>query len=212
MRILGPRSLAIGALQILGLALFLSAATAPPRQQAAQAPASEVVLVLDPEQSKVHWTVDSTVHTVHGTFNLKGGTVHFDPETGRAGGEIAVYATSGESGNGSRDARMHKEILETAKYPDVIFRATQIEGKVAPSGLSDVKLHGVFSIHGADHDLVALVHAELNGDHWKGTGKFEVPYVTWGIKDPSNFILKVKKIVNVDLEMSGQVKTAKSEP
>jgi polyisoprenoid-binding protein YceI len=209
MKVLAPRSFVTGALGIVGLALFLSAAAAPPRQQATTTPASETVLTLDPAQSKVHWTVDSTVHTVHGTFNLKSGSVHFDPETGKAGGEIVVYATSGESGNGSRDARMHKEILETAKYPDVIFRPTQVEGKVAPSGPSDVKLHGIFSIHGADHELVAIVHAELNGDHWKGTGKFGVPYVTWGIKDPSNFILKVKKIVNVDLEVAGDAKTAK---
>jgi polyisoprenoid-binding protein YceI len=149
------------------------------------------------------------LHTVHGTFALKSGTLHFDPETGKAGGEIVVFAPSGVSGNSSRDARMHKEILETAKYPDVVFRPTQVEGKVGQSGASDVKLGGVFSIHGADHDLTALVHAELTGDRWRGTGRFEVPYVKWGIKDPSNFLLKVKPVVSVELEMSGAVKAAK---
>jgi polyisoprenoid-binding protein YceI len=199
---LGFRSLSAGVLAILGLGLFLSAAT-PPRQQITQATHSEIVLTLAPSQSKVHWTVGSTLHTVHGTFAWKSGTVHFDPETGKAGGEIVVDATSGESGNGSRDARMRKEILETAKYPDVVFRPTQVEGQVGPSGASDVKLHGILSIHGADHDVTALVHAELMGDHWKGTSKFEVPYVMWGIKDPSNFLLKVKPVVDVELEMSG---------
>jgi polyisoprenoid-binding protein YceI len=143
---------------------------------------------------------------VHGTFAVKNGTVHFDPETGKAGGEVVVLATSGESGNGSRDARMHKEILETPKYPDAVFHPTQLEGKVAPTGTSDVKLHGVLSIHGSDHELVALVHADLSGDHWKGTSTFDVPYIQWGIKDPSNFILKVKPVVNVEFEMSGDVK------
>jgi polyisoprenoid-binding protein YceI len=194
---------------MLGLALFLSAAPAPPRQQAAQAATSEIVLTLDPAQSKVLWTVETTLHTVHGTFALKSGTVHFDPETGRAGGEIVVYATSGESGNGSRDARMHKEILESAKYPDVVFRPTQIDGKVRPSGASDAQLHGIFSIHGADHDLTAPVQADLTGDRWKGTTKFEVPYVKWGIKNPSNFLLKVKPVVTVEVEMSAEVKATK---
>ena len=190
-------------LTVVGLALFLASAAAPSRQQQIQATRSEIVLTLDPAQSKVHWNVDSTLHTVHGTFAVKSGTLHFDPETGKAGGEIVVSATSGESGNNSRDSRMRKEILETAKYPDVVFRPTQVEGKVVLSGASDVTLHGVFSIHGTDHDLTALVHAELMGDHWKGTGKFDVPYVKWGIKDPSNFLLKVKPVVNVELEMSG---------
>ena len=44
----------------------------------------------------------------------------------------------------------------------------------------------------------------------KGTAKFEVPYVKMGNqKDPSNFILKVKPLVNVELELSGEVKTPK---
>jgi len=199
---LRTRSLSVAALAVLALGLFLAAAAPLPQPQATPAPVSEIVLTLDPAQSTVHWTVDSTLH-------MKSGTVHFDPETGKAGGEIVVAATSGESGNNSRDARMHKEILETPKYPDVIFRPTQVQGKVGQSGASDLTLDGIFSIHGADHNLTAAVHAELTGDRWRGTAKFQVPYVKWGIKDPSNFLLKVKPVVNVELEMSGEVKVAK---
>jgi len=202
-------SLSVGALAAVGLALLLSAAPTLPQQQATQTAVSEIVLTLDSAQSKVHWSVESTLHTVHGTFTVKNGTVHFDPETGKAGGEIVVFAASGESGNDSRDARMHKEILETAKYPDVVFRPTQVEGKVGQSGASDVKISGVFSIHGGDHDLTALVHAELMGDRWRGTSKFAVPYVKWGIKNPSNLLLRVKPVVNVDVEMSGEVEAMK---
>ena len=194
---------------VLGIAVLLSATAAPPRPQAEQATAQEVALELDPAQSKVHYAVDSTLHTVHGTFALKSGAVHFDPESGKAGGEVVVYATSGESGNSSRDERMHKEILETAKYPDAIFRPVQIEGKVARSGTSDVKLHGVILLHGREHEIVALVHAELSGDRWKGTAKFDVPYIQWGIKDPSNWLLRVKPVVHVELEMAGPSKGAK---
>ena len=203
------RSIRMGAFAVLSLAFLLIAAAPLPPAQANAAATSEIVLTLDPAQSKVHWTVDSTLHTVHGTFALKSGTVHFDPQTGKAGGEIVVDVPSGESGNNSRDKRMHKEILETTKYPDVIFRPTRVDGRVGQSGTSDVKLDGVFSIHGADHDLTALVHAEFMGDHWRGTGTFEVPYVQWGIRDPSNFLLKVKPVVKVELEMSGGIRAAK---
>jgi len=71
-------------LAVLGFALFLPAAAPVPRQGATPAGVSEIVLTLDPAQSKVHWTVDSTLHTVHGTFALKSGTMHFDPETGKS--------------------------------------------------------------------------------------------------------------------------------
>jgi polyisoprenoid-binding protein YceI len=184
-------------------------ARAAPHQNAEQSAAPELALTLDPAQTAAHYTVDSTLHTVHGTFTLTRGTVQFDPETGKAGGEIVVSAPSGESGDRSRDTRMHKEILESAKYPEVVFRPTQIEGRVARSGASDVKLHGVFSIHGSDHELVATVHVELSADRWKGTCTFDVPYIAWGIKNPSNFLLRVKPVVNVEMETAGSVQTVK---
>ena len=169
--------------------------------------AHEITVEIDAAKSKVHYSVESTVHTVHGTFAMKDGSkLRFDPVTGKAGGELAVYATSGESGNSSRDERMHKEILETRKYPDFVFRPSQIEGKVNPEGASDIKLHGVMLIHGGEHEIVAQVHEELAGGQCKGTAKFDVPYVEWGIKDPSNWLLKVKPVVHVEVEIAGAEK------
>jgi polyisoprenoid-binding protein YceI len=193
---------------IFAIAVLLAATAAPPRSQSTEAAPGETVLVMDPDHSKVHFTVDSTLHTVHGTFNLKNGALHFDPHSGKAGGEITVSATSGDSGNDSRDKRMHKEILETPKFPDVVFRPTQVEGVVALAGASDVKLHGVMLLHGTQHELVVPVHADLSGDRWKGTANFDVPYVDWGIKDPSNWLLKVKHVVHVELDAVGSTKTA----
>ncbi|HKM83239.1 MAG TPA: YceI family protein [Candidatus Acidoferrum sp.] len=203
------KSLGIGASALAALAVLLSASAAPPRmheEQAATAASSEFSLIVDPGQSKVRWTVDSTLHTVHGTFAVKSGALRFDPETGKAGGEIVVFATSGESGNSSRDEKMHKVVLESAKYPDVAFRPTQVEGKVAASGSSDVQLHGIFLLHGSEHELTVPVHAEMGSGKWKGTAKFEVPYIQWGLEDPSNWLLKVKPAVQVDLELAGACK------
>jgi polyisoprenoid-binding protein YceI len=193
---------------IVGIAVLLSATTAPPKT-AAQPAAQEITLQVDPVQSHVHYSVDSTLHTVHGTFTLKDGTVRIDPVTGKADGEVAVYATSGDSGNQARDERMHKEILETGKYPDAIFRPTQVEGAVTPSGASDVKLQGILLLHGGEHPIVAKVHAELSGDHWRGIASFDVPYIQWGIKNPSTWLLKVKPVVAVELDLAGTASIAK---
>jgi polyisoprenoid-binding protein YceI len=199
------------------LPLLLSALAAPPHQ-IAQSPAAiatsrrtaapSLSLALDPAQSKVHWTLPGSLHTVHGTFAVTRGALSFDRDSGKAGGEIVVNAKSGQSGNDSRDARMHKEILETAKYPDVVFRPVRVEGKVSENGLSEVKVHGTLSVHGADHEITALVRAELAGETWKGTAKFDAPYVEWGIKNPSNFLLKASKVVAIEVEMVGSVKSS----
>jgi polyisoprenoid-binding protein YceI len=192
---------------VIIFALLLLTEATPLRAQTTPSSTSELVLTLDPARSTLHWQVDSTLHMVHGTFALKSGTVRLNAETGDASGEITVSGPSGESGNSSRDKRMHKEILETAKYPDAVFHPHHFEGKVKGTGTSDGKLSGVLSIHGADHDVTALVHADLKGGQWTGTSTFDVPYVKWGIKDPSNFVLKVKPVVTVELEMSGHVTT-----
>jgi polyisoprenoid-binding protein YceI len=208
MRVYGWKSAAASAGIILGMAVLLSAAPAPPHPQAAQAAAHEIALTLDPAQTTLHFSVDSTLHTVHGTFAVKSGSLQFDPQTGKASGAIVVNAVSGESGNSSRDQRMHKEILETWKFADATFRPSQVDGQVSLTAPSDFKVKGVITLHGTDHELVADVHSEFTGDHWKGTAKFDVPYTKWGIKDPSNFLLKVKPVVNVELELSGSTKDA----
>jgi polyisoprenoid-binding protein YceI len=191
-----------GMLLALGALLSASAAHRPP-QAPAPASGNEILLSLDPGQSQVHWTLGSTLHTVHGTFALKRGMLRLDPATGKAGGEIVADATSGQSGNDSRDKKMHKEILESARYTDVVFRPDHIEGKVTAPGSSSVQIHGTFLLHGAEHELTVPVQAELTPDHWKGTAKFNVPYIQWGLKNPSNFLLKADPSVDVELEMAG---------
>jgi len=207
MRISGWKSTIASTAFVLGIAVVLGASPAPRRSfepQAAPAPAGhEIALTIEPAQTKVHYMVDSTLHTVHGTFTLKSGALRFDPQTGKADGAIVVNAASGESGNSSRDARMHKEILETWKFAEATFRPTQIDGRVSLTSTSDFNVKGVISLHGADHELLVPVHSEFSGDHWKGSAKFDVPYIQWGIKDPSNFLLHVKPVVNIELEMSG---------
>jgi polyisoprenoid-binding protein YceI len=203
MRVYGWKSATTAAGILLGVAVLLSAAPAPTRPQAAQAAVHDIALTLDPVQSKLHFSVDSTLHMVHGTFALKGGSIQFDPQTGKASGSIVVNAVSGETGNNSRDQRMHKEILETWKFAEATFRPSHIDGQVSLAAPSDFKVKGIITLHGTDHELVADVHSEFTGDHWKGTAKFDVPYTKWGIKDPSNFLLKVKPVVNVELELAG---------
>src|ERR1700737_412347 len=100
----------------------LVALSALPQHAVRQPPANEIVLRLDPTLSKVHWTLGSSLHTVHGSFAFKKGTLQLDTSTGKASGEIIVDATSGNSGNDSRDKKMHKEVLESGRYAEVIFR------------------------------------------------------------------------------------------
>jgi len=174
-----------------------------PQHAAPQTPAPDFIANLDPAQSAVHWTLGSTLHSVHGTFALKRGSLQIDPATGKASGEIVADATSGKSGNDSRDNKMHKDVLESARFGEIVFRPDSFTGKLAGSGESTIQLHGTFLLHGSAHDLTVPVKANLTGDHWTGSAKFGVPFIDWGLKNPSNWLLKVDHIVNIDLELKG---------
>jgi polyisoprenoid-binding protein YceI len=155
------------------------------------------------QQTTVSFTLGDVLHTVHGNFRLASGQIRFVPDSNSISGELIVDATSGNSGSSARDRKMHKEILESEHYPEVTFRPDRVDGKVAADGVSTVQVHGMFGIHGTEHEITVPVQVELAADHWNLTAHFDVPYVQWGLKDPSTFILRVEKKVEIEVRASG---------
>ena len=131
----------------------------------------------------------------------------FDPASGRIEGEIVVDARSGNTDNDGRDSKMHKDVLESANFPEIVFRPDRAEGFSAATGMLSGSVHGEFVIHGNRHEMSVPVSAQLAADRWNASAKFTVPYVDWGLKNPSTFILRVSKTVDVDVEISGTLKT-----
>lgn len=169
------------------------------------ASAQDKALQLDPERTTIHFTLGAALHTVHGTFRLKHGALSLDPASGKLTGEIVVDTRTGESGNGTRDRKMHREVLESERYPQIIFRPDRVEGTVAAEGKSSVQVHGIFSIHGTDHELTVPAEVEMRPDGWSATVHFAIPYVKWGMKNPSTLFLRVSESVEIELVAAGNV-------
>jgi polyisoprenoid-binding protein YceI len=164
-----------------------------------------MVVEFDRAATKINWVLAGNVHTVHGTFQLKKGELNFDRANGNISGEVVVETESGESGNAARDKRMKKEVLETDKFPEVRLKVTKLEGVVAAENASNVRMLGQFTLHGASHEVSIPLQVTLNGAEFTGKGKFVVPYVDWGMKEPSNFLLKVNKTVEIEVEAAGHL-------
>jgi polyisoprenoid-binding protein YceI len=179
-------------LAFLGLTI-LSAAAQPSNLQ------------LYPAHTSVKFTLGDVLHTVHGTFQLKHGALQLDPTSGKVSGEIVVDAKSGDSGSGMRDRKMHREVLESEKYPEISFRPDRVEGAVARNGKSSVKVHGMFGIHGVDREITVPAEVEMAADHWTAAVHFTVPYEKWGMKNPSTLFLRVNDSVEIDLTTAGSV-------
>jgi polyisoprenoid-binding protein YceI len=190
------RGVVIGAL--VAVSIFVVSSAAQEQEQTFQ---------VDPAQSSVTFTLGDVLHTVHGHFALKHGELQVQP-TGKLSGEIVVDATSGNSGSGLRDRKMNKEVLESARYPEIDFRPNRFDGNVAPQGRSSVMVHGIFSIHGTDREITVPAQVERDGDHWTANVHFTVPYQKWGMKNPSTLFLKVSDTVEIDLSAAGSVTTA----
>jgi polyisoprenoid-binding protein YceI len=145
-------------LTLLGLVIAVVSA------MAASVHAQEAVLDMDATRTKVSFTLSDVLHTVHGDFKLKKGSVRFDPASGQASGVLVVDAASGSSGGGARDRRMHHDILESGKFPEITFTPDHFEGHLAPEGDSEIELHGMFGIHGADHEMTLKTAVHMTGD------------------------------------------------
>lgn len=210
-------------LPALALATLLAGAVAGSRaQQAPAEPAAgtggpgaedstpeaapgEITMNLDPQASRITFTLGATLHTVEGSFQVVEGEVRFDPATGEASGRIVVDATSGDTGNDKRDRDMHAKVLESEQFPRFVFIPERLEGSFEPSGRSQVVLHGSLEIHGDSHPVAIPAEVGSEGDRLEADGHFEVPYVEWGMKDPSKFILRVEKSVEVEVHAVGRL-------
>jgi polyisoprenoid-binding protein YceI len=131
--------------------------------------------------------------------------ITLDPQTGAAQGEVIVDVPSGQSGSQARDTKMQKEVLESEKYPQAIFHPEKVTGSIRSGTMQNVTVHGTFTIHGGDHPLDLAMQIQTTGKEAVATTHFVVPYVDWGMKDPSNFLIHVQRQVDVDVIAKGSV-------
>jgi polyisoprenoid-binding protein YceI len=175
---------------------------------ASPAIAVERTLTLDPTNTEVTFELGATGHDVHGVLHLERGAIRFDTATGAASGEVTIDARLTETGNAKRDKTMHAKVLESATYPSMVFHAKSVEGELAPSGHSRITLGGTVSLVGKDHPLSIPADVEMSNGAVAVSATFPIPFVEWGLHDPSTFLLKVAKQVGVSIAAKGTLEEA----
>ncbi len=166
--------------------------------------AQRVGLQLDPVKSSIEFTLGDVLHTVHGTFRLRAGHLEYDAGKQTISGMVTVDAASGDSGSTARDSRMKKNILEADRYPEITFQPTSVQGSVG-AAVAAVVVEGDFRIHGQSHALAIPMQVKTDHAVLTATGQFTVPYVAWGMKNPSTFLLRVDQNVAVRISAVGSI-------
>jgi polyisoprenoid-binding protein YceI len=183
---------------ILGLAGLEFAKSSPP--------AREIRLDLDRPACKIEFSLGATLHTVHGTFEVKEGSMlQVDVASGDMRGRIVVDVQSGKTGDDERDRRMHQDVLESTLFPEAVFSPNRLRGKLALTGESKVGVQGVLQIYGQDHEVTLPAKVSVENGHFTATSHLSIPYVKWGMKDPSSVILRVSKTVEVEMRVAGTI-------
>jgi polyisoprenoid-binding protein YceI len=175
---------------------------------ASSAFAQHQTFAVDPGASQVSWALGGSGHHVSGTFHVQSGSIDFDRTAHTISGSVVVAAGSGNSGEASRDKKMNKDVLDVEHYAEITFVPQKYDGAIAPIGDSTIQVSGTFTLHGTPHDLSVPMQIHIDGGALNAKTHFVVPYVQWGLKDPSVFILKVAKEVDIDLALSGKLTPA----
>ena len=170
--------------------------------------AQHQTFTVNPDASTVAFALTGTGHSVSGKFHVQSGSIDFDRSAQKISGSVVVAAGSGDSGEPSRDKKMNSEVLDVAHFAEVSFVPQSYQGAIAATGDSTVQVTGIFTLHGTPHDLTAPMQIHIDGANLTAKTHFTVPYVKWGLKDPSIFILKVAKEVGIDLTLAGRLSSA----
>jgi polyisoprenoid-binding protein YceI len=167
--------------------------------------AQHQTFVVNPDASEVKMTLNTTHEVVNGTFHIQSGSIAFDRSNPRMSGSVVVAAGSGKTGNDSRDKKMNKDILEVQQHATISFEPKSYVGAIAASGDSTVSVTGTFALLGSPHEITIPILVHLEGTTAAAKAHFVVPYVEWGLKNPSFMIWKADNDVAIDLSLSGQL-------
>jgi len=180
---------------VLALAVILAPAALAQHQ----------TFAVNPDASEVKMRLNTTHEVVNGTFHIQSGSIEFDRSAARMSGSVAVLAGSGKTGNDSRDKKMNRDILKVDQYATVSFAPKAYTGTIASSGDSTIQVSGVITLLSNPHDLTIPMQIHMDGSKATARAQFVVPYVQWGLKNPSFMFWKAENDVAIDLNLVGQV-------
>jgi polyisoprenoid-binding protein YceI len=100
---------------------------------------------------------------------------------------------------------MSKDVLDAASFAEISFVPRSYQGTIAATGDSSIQVTGTFTLHGTQHELTVPMQLHFAGSTLTTRTHFSIPYVQWGLKDPSFMMFKVAKEVGIDLNLTGNV-------
>ncbi|NOT46216.1 MAG: YceI family protein [Acidobacteria bacterium] len=81
---------------------------------------------------------------------------------------------------------LNEIVLETAKFPDIVFKSTAVAGKIENGGF-EIVITGDLSLHGVTRQIKIPARVTLEGDSLRAIGEFEIDRKDFKIAATSAF-------------------------
>lgn len=162
---------------------------------------------INPKNSEIGFNLDSTLHMVHGKAKQFSGTLRVPADLKPEGFsvELAVSVKEMDTDHEKRDKKMHNVCFVVEEFPEVRFKSTKFTGipELPASGEKfQFTLEGDLTIKDVTKNVSIPVEVTSKGNGTLFSGKVWLNYIKdFKIKDPSVFIFRVAKKVEVFFEV-----------
>ena len=157
----------------------------------------------DAARSVLRWDLPATLHTVRGVAPRFEGFVQANPRPDGSfdvRARIVVDAAAMITGNPKRDHNMREKVLETDRYPEIVFELRGFTGPISRMRAGEnftAQIDGMLTVHGRSQPILLPVDVHVLEDHAIVTGSFPVHWKKYGLADPSFGLVKVKEPLQV---------------
>lgn len=124
--------------------------------------------------------------------------------------DLTVQANSlyllGENEIGARqsiESVLREDVLETAKYPEIVFKTRSVSSERRGDGTFDVRLVGELNLHGVKRAITIPVRVALDGETLHAIGVFELRQTDFKIT-PFSFVsgsVGIKDVVTLSFDI-----------
>ena len=141
--------------------------------------------------SSVRWELPATFEPIKGIVPLFHGSIDAHPLPGGGwdvSARIVVPAAAMRTGNRLRDRTLREKVLETTRYPEIVFELRQFTGDLSrfrPGQTFPVQVAGDLTVHGKTATVQFPVDVSVFPKAVVLTGSFPVHWKAYGLQDPS---------------------------
>jgi polyisoprenoid-binding protein YceI len=96
-------------------------------------------------------------------------------------------------------------VLEPAKYPEIVFKSTEVTGKALSSSEYDLKIRGDLTLHGVTRRIQIPAKVTVTGNNLRAVGEFSIDRGDFNVKATSAFhgLVRVRDKVKFTFDIVG---------